>query len=63
MLNAQSNISFPEKHMSKVGVKRIACHEMEILRNVKGAVTVKPVLSIQERMKHDKEDRGAKRQV
>jgi len=36
----------PEKHLSKVGVKAVTYHQMEILRDAKGAVTVKFILDI-----------------
>jgi len=36
----------PKKHLSKVGVKAVTYHQMEILRNTKGAVTVKFILDI-----------------
>jgi SHS2 domain-containing protein len=35
-----------EKHLSKVGVKAVTYHRMEILRDAKGAVTVKFILDI-----------------
>jgi len=35
-----------EKHLSKVGVKAVTYHQMEILRDAKGAVTVKFILDI-----------------
>jgi len=34
------------KHLSKVGVKAVTYHQMEIVRNGKGAVTVKFILDI-----------------
>jgi len=36
----------PEKHLSKVGVKAVTYHQMEILRDAKGAATVKFILDI-----------------
>jgi len=36
----------PEKHLSKVGVKAVTYHQMEILKDAKGAVTVKFILDI-----------------
>ena len=36
----------PEKHTQKVGVKAVTYHQMEILRNAEGAVTVKFILDI-----------------
>jgi len=36
----------PKKHLSKVGVKAVTYHQMEILRDAKGAVTVKFILDI-----------------
>jgi len=36
----------PEKHLSKVGVKAVTYHQMEILRDAEGAVTVKFILDI-----------------
>jgi len=35
-----------EKHLSKVGVKAVTYHQMEIIRNSDGAVTVKFILDI-----------------
>lgn len=35
-----------EKHLSKVGIKAVTYHQMEILRNAKGAVTVRVILDI-----------------
>jgi SHS2 domain-containing protein len=35
-----------EKHLSKVGVKAVTYHQMEIIRDTKGAVTVKFILDI-----------------
>jgi len=35
-----------KKHLSKVGVKAVTYHRMEILRKAKGAVTVKFILDI-----------------
>jgi len=35
-----------EKHLSKVGVKAVTYHRMEILKDAKGAVTVKFILDI-----------------
>jgi len=36
----------PKKHVSKVGIKAVTYHQMEILRGSKGAVTVKFILDI-----------------
>jgi len=36
----------PKKHPSKVGVKAVTYHQMEILRDAKGAVTVRFILDI-----------------
>lgn len=36
----------PKKHLSKVGVKAVTYHQMEILRDTEGAVTVKFILDI-----------------
>ena len=36
----------PQKHLSKVGVKAVTYHLMEILRDAEGAVTVKFILDI-----------------
>jgi SHS2 domain-containing protein len=36
----------PEKHPSKVGVKAVTYHQMEILRDASGTVTVKFILDI-----------------
>ena len=36
----------PEKHLSKVGVKAVTYHQMEILKETKGATTVKFILDI-----------------
>jgi len=36
----------PVKHLSKVGVKAVTYHQMEILRDAQGAVTVKFILDI-----------------
>lgn len=36
----------PKKHLSKVGVKAVTYHQMEILKDAKGAVTVKFILDI-----------------
>jgi len=36
----------PEKHLSKVGIKAVTYHQMEIFRDAKGAVTVKFILDI-----------------
>jgi len=36
----------PEKHVSKVGVKAVTYHQMEIIRNAQGTVTVKFILDI-----------------
>ncbi len=36
----------PKKHLSKVGVKAVTYHQMEILRDSKGVVTVKFILDI-----------------
>jgi len=36
----------PKKHLSKVGVKAVTYHQMEILRDTKGAVTVEFILDI-----------------
>lgn len=35
-----------EKHLSKVGIKAVTYHQMEILRNTGGAVSVKFILDI-----------------
>ncbi len=35
-----------ERHLSKVGVKAVTYHQMEILRDAKGAVTVKFILDV-----------------
>jgi len=35
-----------EKHLSKVGVKAVTYHQMEILKNASGAATVKFILDI-----------------
>ena len=36
----------PERHLSKVGVKAVTYHQMEVLKNKKGGVTVKFILDI-----------------
>jgi len=36
----------PEKHLSKVGVKAVTYHQMQITKDKKGAVTVKFILDI-----------------
>jgi len=36
----------PKRHLSKVGIKAVTYHQMEILRDSKGAVTVKFILDI-----------------
>ena len=36
----------PERHVSKVGVKAVTYHQMEVIRNKKGGVTVKFILDI-----------------
>jgi len=36
----------PKKHLSKVGVKAVTYHQMEILRDAEGAVTLKFILDI-----------------
>jgi len=36
----------PKRHVSKVGVKAVTYHQMEILRHKKGGVTVKFILDI-----------------
>jgi len=36
----------PEKHLSKVGVKAVTYHQMEIIRDVEGTVTVRFILDI-----------------
>jgi len=36
----------PEWHVSKVGVKAVTYHQMEIIRNKEGGVTVKFILDI-----------------
>jgi len=36
----------PEKHLSKVGVKAVTYHQMEIIKDAEGAVTAKFILDI-----------------
>jgi len=36
----------PKKHLSKVGIKAVTYHQMEIIKDAKGAVTVKFILDI-----------------
>jgi len=36
----------PEKHLSKVGVKAVTYHQMEIIRDANGTVTLKFILDI-----------------
>jgi len=36
----------PRKHMSKVGIKAVTYHQMEIIKDAKGVVTVKFILDI-----------------
>jgi len=36
----------PKRHLSKVGVKAVTYHQMEIIRNKKGGATVKFILDI-----------------
>jgi len=36
----------PKKHVSKVGIKAVTYHQMEILRDTEGAVTIKFILDI-----------------
>jgi len=36
----------PQKHISKVGIKAVTYHQMEIIKDAKDAVTVKFILDI-----------------